>query len=130
MLLAGGAVVIAVVGVAGVGSAAGRRARRPSAQTAQPWPHTVFGTSWPVYHHDGLGSGVDPTGTDLSPGDTGVDVGRPRRRDLRRAPGGRAGASSSPPRTTPSYELAANTGAVLWSTHVGTAGALGEPPVR
>jgi outer membrane protein assembly factor BamB len=82
--------------------------------------HTVFGTSWPVYHHDGLGSGNDPTSTDLSPASAawtstsldGAIYGEPL------VDAGRVVAATE---NDTVYELAANTGAVLWATHVGTA---------
>jgi len=82
--------------------------------------HTVFGSNWTVYHHDGLGSGVDATGTDLSPataawssaGLDGAVYGEPL------VQGGRVVVATE---NDTVYELAANTGAVIWSTHVAPA---------
>src|ERR1035438_4389084 len=48
-------------------SAASAGSGQPRLTAPGPVARTVFGTSWPVYHHDGLGSGADPTGTNLSP---------------------------------------------------------------
>jgi hypothetical protein len=92
-----------------------------------PVAHTVFGTSWPVYHHDGLGSGADPTGTNLSPAvaawtSAGLDgqiFGEPL------VVSGRVVVATE---NDTIDELAADTGAVLWSTHVGTAVPSGNLP--
>jgi outer membrane protein assembly factor BamB len=81
--------------------------------------HTVFGTDWPVYHHDGLGSGNDPTSTNLSPATAawtsaaldGSIYGEPLVQN------GRVVVATE---NDTVYSLAANTGAVLWSTHIGT----------
>ena len=75
---------------------------RPPRQRRDRSAHTVFGTSWPVYHHDGLGSGADPTSTNLSPRRAAWTSAALDGADLRRAPRGRPVVSSSPPRTTPS----------------------------
>ncbi|HEY7948447.1 MAG TPA: PQQ-binding-like beta-propeller repeat protein, partial [Acidimicrobiales bacterium] len=91
-----------------------------AAPPAGPTAHTVFGTSWPVYHHDGLGSGADPTNTNLSPAAPawtsvaldGQIFGEPL------VQGGRVVVATE---NNTVYELAANTGSVLWSTHIGTA---------
>ena len=78
-----------------------------------------FGSDWPVYHHDGLGSGVDPSGADLSspqvawtsPQLDGQLYGEPL------VEGGRVIVATE---NDTVYALAANTGAVLWSTHIAT----------
>ncbi len=98
-----------------------------AAVPAAAQPHTVFGTSWPVYHHDGLGSGADPTATNLSPAtpawtSTALDgetYGEPL------VQSGRVVVATE---NDTIEELAANTGAVLWSTHVGTAVPSGNLP--
>jgi hypothetical protein len=96
----------------------------PAASAAEsspgPVPHTVFGTSWPVYHHDGLGSGVDPTATNLSPA-TAAWTAATLDGQVYGEPLVAAGRVIVATENDTIYELAANTGAVLWSTHVGTA---------
>ncbi len=92
-----------------------------------PVAHTVFGTSWPVYHHDGLGSGADPTSTNLTPAVPawtsvaldGQIFGEPL------VQSGRVIVATENDTVN---ELAANSGAVLWSTHVGTAVPSGNLP--
>jgi outer membrane protein assembly factor BamB len=81
--------------------------------------HTVFGGSWPQYHHDGLGSGADPTGTDLSPAShawTSATLDA----DIFGEPVLASGRVIAATENDTVYELAANTGAVMWATHVGT----------
>jgi polyvinyl alcohol dehydrogenase (cytochrome) len=80
--------------------------------------HFSFGSDWPVYHHDGLGSGLDPTDTDLLPAKRawnatldGQVFGEPL------VEAGRVVVATE---NDTVYELAANSGAVLWSTHLGT----------
>ncbi|MGA2520584.1 MAG: PQQ-binding-like beta-propeller repeat protein [Acidimicrobiales bacterium] len=90
-------------------------------------PRAVFGSDWPVYHQDGMGSGVDTSGTDLSPATTawtsaaldGPLFGEPL------VEAGRVVVATE---NDTVYELAADTGAVLWSTHVGTAVPSGNLP--
>ncbi len=126
VLLACGAIVITVSASPASGAAGGAGATpRTSAQSAQP--RTVFGTAWPVYHHDGLGSGTDPTGTNLTPATPawttgaldGEVYGEPLVED------GRVIVATE---NDTIDELAANTGAVMWSTHVGTAVPFGNLP--
>ncbi len=96
-------------------------ARVPApAAASSSTPRTVFGTNWTVYHHDGLGTGADPTGTNLSPATPawtspvldGHVYGEPL------VAAGRVVVATE---NDTVYELAANTGAVMWSTHIGTA---------
>jgi hypothetical protein len=92
-----------------------------TAGAAAPAAHpsaTGFGSDWPVYHHDPLGSGVDPANTSLSPAThawtTTLDgelYGEPL------VEGGRVIAATE---NDTVYGLAADTGAVLWSTHLAT----------
>jgi outer membrane protein assembly factor BamB len=78
-----------------------------------------FGSSWTVYHHDGLGTGVDPSGTKLmplspawtSPVLNGEIFGEPLVYQ------GRVLAATEADTV---YELAANTGKVIWSHHLAT----------
>jgi hypothetical protein len=76
-----------------------------------------FGSDWPVYHHDGLGSGGDPAGTRLNPVHgawtsnalDGQIYGEPLVED------GRVIVATE---NNTVYALAANTGQVMWSTHI------------
>jgi len=102
----------------------------PSAATpaARAVPaHTVFGTSWTVYHHDGLGSGVDPTNTNLSPA-TPAWTSAALDGQIYGEPLVQAGRVVVATENDTVYELAADSGAVLWSTHVGTAVPSGNLP--
>ncbi len=92
-----------------------------------PVPHTVFGTAWPVYHHDGLGSGFDPTSTNLSPA-TPAWTSATLDGDIYGEPLVEAGRVIVATENDTLDELAANTGAVLWSTHIGTAVPSGNLP--
>ena len=76
-------------------------------------------TDWTVYHHDSQGSGVDTSGTNLNsaaPAWTSAPVdgqlyGEPLEE------GGRVFVATE---NDTVYALAADTGAVMWSTHLGT----------
>jgi outer membrane protein assembly factor BamB len=104
----------------GFGTASARGAVPMAAHFGGLAPRTVFGTNWPVYHHDGLGTGVDPTGTNLSPAapawTSPVLDGK-----LYGEPLVAAGRVIVATENDTVYALAANTGGVLWATHVGTA---------
>ncbi|HXX91854.1 MAG TPA: PQQ-binding-like beta-propeller repeat protein [Acidimicrobiales bacterium] len=109
---------LALAGGAGGGlvSAAAGAAAAPDAATPQD---SVFGSDWPVYHHDALGSGVDPTGTDLtsaSPAWTSPTLDG----QLYGEPLVEAGRVIAATENDTVYALAADTGAVLWSTHLAT----------
>jgi polyvinyl alcohol dehydrogenase (cytochrome) len=88
---------------------------------------TGFGSDWPVYHHDALGSGADPAGTSLSPATTawtsstldGQIYGEPLVED------GRVYVATE---NNTVYALAANTGAVLWSQHIAAPVPSGDLP--
>ncbi len=104
-------VVVGMVGIAGGPSSAAERSRSSIA-------HFSFGSDWPEYHQNGLGSGVDPSGTDLSPARPawsstldGPVFGEPL------VEAGRVIVATE---NDTVYELAANSGQVMWSTHVGT----------
>ncbi len=82
-------------------------------------PHVNAGTSWTVYHGNALGSGVDTSGMTLSPANhawtspvlDGQVYGEPL------VTGGRVFVATE---NDTIYALAADSGAILWSTHVGT----------
>jgi polyvinyl alcohol dehydrogenase (cytochrome) len=107
-VVAGGVLVVA--GGLGVTLAA------PGVTGAAP---AGFGSNWTVYHQNGLGTGVDPAGTDLdsahlawsSPRLDGQIYGEPL------VDGGRVYVATE---NDTVYALAANSGAVLWSTHIAT----------
>jgi len=82
-------------------------------------PHVDPTTSWTVYHGNPLGSGVDPSGVTFSPPNQawmspvldGQVYGEPLEAT------GRVYVATE---NDTIYALAANTGAILWSTQVGT----------
>jgi polyvinyl alcohol dehydrogenase (cytochrome) len=85
------------------------------------------GSNWTVYHHDGSGSGVDPSGTVLnparpawtSPALDGQIFGEPL------VEGGRVIVATE---NNTVYALAASSGAVLWATHIATPVPSGDLP--
>jgi hypothetical protein len=129
LVVAGGTLLVAALPstAAAISSDAAAPAAHDNSAAAGRVAHTVFGTSWPVYHHDGLGSGVDPTSTALSPAQSawtssaldGQIFGEPL------VEGGRVVVATENDTVD---ELAANTGAVLWSSHVGSAVPSGNLP--
>jgi outer membrane protein assembly factor BamB len=84
-----------------------------------------FGSTWTVYHGSPLGTGIDPAGTDLdplrpawaSPALDGALFGEPL------VYAGRVYAATE---NDTVYALAADTGKVIWSTHVGPPVPAGE----
>jgi hypothetical protein len=112
-----GGSTIAALGVAG--------AELPSG--AAEVSHVDAGTSWTVYHGDPLGSGIDTSGVTFSPANEawtspaldGQLYGEPLEAT------GRVFAATE---NDTVYALAANSGQVLWSTHVGTAVPAGDLP--
>jgi hypothetical protein len=90
-------------------------------------PHVDATTSWTVYHGDALGSGVDTSGVSFSSATTawsspvldGQVYGEPLEAT------GRVYVATE---NDTIYALAANTGAVLWSSHVGTPVPSGDLP--
>ena len=109
-LLAGGLGSVALVlGLAAV----------PGGATVQPGLKPPFGTNWTVYHQNLMASGVDPVNTDLNtlkPGWTSPKLdgglfGEPLVDD------GRVVVATE---NDTVYSLSAQTGSVLWSTHLGT----------
>ncbi len=104
--LAAGALVLSTL-AAIISFGAGPAAAQPSG----------FGSDWTVYHHDGLGSGVDPTGgTNLAAPShawtsqlDGKLYGEPLVQD---------GLVVVATENNTVYALAANRGNVMWSTHI------------
>jgi outer membrane protein assembly factor BamB len=86
-----------------------------------------FGSNWTLYHQNGLGSGVDPSGTVLNPAALawtspvldGQIYGEPLVED------GRVIVATE---NNTVYALAANTGAVIWKTHIATSVPSGDLP--
>jgi hypothetical protein len=117
-LTAAGLLALSLVGVAAT------RAKGAGASTA---PHADATTSWTVYHGDPLGTGEDTSGVTFSPPTLawtspvldGQVYGEPLES------GGRVYVATE---NDTVYALAADTGAVLWSTHVGTAVPSGDLP--
>jgi len=97
------------------------------AAAAGATPHVDATTSWTVYHGDPLGSGVDTSGVSFSsatsawssPALDGQNYGEPLEAT------GRVYVATE---NDTIYALAANTGAVLWSNHVGTPVPSGDLP--
>ena len=99
----------------------------PSGAGAAAEPHVDASTSWTVYHGNPLGSGVDTSGVSFSPASKawtspvldGQVYGEPLEAT------GRVYVATE---NDTIYALAANTGAVLWSSHVGTPVPSGDLP--
>ncbi len=94
-------------------------AQAGSAGTPGAVPHVDPTTSWTVYHGTPLGTGVDPSGVTFSPPNLAwtspVLDG-----ELYGEPLEAAGRVYVATENDTIYALAANTGAILWSFHVGT----------
>ena len=109
VLATGTAATLAAAAGAAVGSGAG------SGSTA----HVNPTTAWTVYHGNPLGTGVDPSGVSFSPPNRAwqspVLDGQVYGEPLEAA--GRVYVATE---NNTMYALAANTGAILWSTNVGT----------
>jgi PQQ-like domain len=89
--------------------------------------HLDATTSWTVYHGDPLGSGVDTSGVTFSPPDP--DWTSPTLDgQLYGEPVEATGRVYVATENDTVYALAANSGAVLWSTHVGTPVPSGDLP--
>jgi outer membrane protein assembly factor BamB len=86
-----------------------------------------FGSDWPTYHHDALGSGVDATGTDLNPA-TPAWTSAHLDGQIYGEPLVMTGRVVVATENDTVYELSANSGAVLWSTHIGPAVSSGDLP--
>jgi len=109
--------VLGVLAVLATGAATSG-ASAPAQRSGSIIGHFAFGSDWPQYHDDGLGTGVDPSGTDLLPAAPawranldGPVFGEPL------VEAGRVIVATE---NDTVYELAADSGQVLWSTHVGT----------
>ncbi len=110
-----------------IGAAALTAAGTGSAAAATSAPHVDATSSWTVYHGDPLGTGVDTSGVTFNPPNPawtspvldGQVYGEPLEVT------GRVYVATE---NDTVYALAANTGAVLWSTHVGTPVPSGDLP--
>jgi hypothetical protein len=121
----GAAISLLLLGTAATGAigAVGTWSASASAAT----PHVDPTTSWPVYHGDALGTGADTSGVTFNPPNPawtspaldGQVYGEPLEAT------GRVFVATE---NDTVYALAANTGAVLWSTHVGTPVPSGDLP--
>jgi hypothetical protein len=111
----------------GVGTAGVLGAVSFSGAGAATVPHVDASASWTVYHGNALGSGVDTSGVSFSsatkawssPVLDGQVYGEPLEAN------GRVYVATE---NDTVYALAANTGAVLWSSHVGTPVPSGDLP--
>jgi outer membrane protein assembly factor BamB len=90
-----------------------------AAQTSKIVPHLAAATDWTVYHHDPLGSGVDSSGTSFSPL-TSAWTSPTLDGQLYGEPLESTGRVYVATEGDSVYALAADSGAVLWKTTVGT----------
>ena len=110
--------LLAAIVVPLAAGAVGAPASAASTKTAGA-PHVDSTSSWTVYHGNALGSGLDPSGVTFSPANPawtsptldGQVYGEPLEAT------GRVYVATE---NDTVYALAADTGAVLWSTHLGT----------
>ncbi len=99
----------------------------PAGASVAATAHADAATAWTVYHGNPLGSGVDASGVTFSPANPawrspvldGQVYGEPLEAT------GRVYVATE---NDTVYALAANTGAILWSTHVGTPVPSGDLP--
>jgi hypothetical protein len=116
----GGGISVLLIGIVTAGSLGGAGASGAT-------PHVDPTTSWTVYHGNALGTGVDTSGVSFSSATTawaspvldGQVYGEPLEAT------GRVYVATE---NDTIYALAANTGAVLWSSHVGTPVPSGDLP--
>ncbi len=90
-------------------------------------PHVNAAASWTVYHGDPLGSGADTSGVTFSPA-TGAWTSPALDGQLYGEPLEAAGRVYAATENDTVYALAADSGQVLWSTHVGTPVPSGDLP--
>ncbi|MBV8462652.1 MAG: PQQ-binding-like beta-propeller repeat protein, partial [Acidimicrobiales bacterium] len=108
-------------------SAAGVTALATAGPGAAATPHLNAGSAWTVYHGEALGSGVDTSGVTFNPPNPawrsahldGEVYGEPLEAT------GRVFVATE---NDTIYALAANTGGVLWSDHLGTPVPSGDLP--
>jgi len=113
--------------ILGAGTAGAIGAVSISGASAAATPHVDATSSWTVYHGDALGTGADTSGVTFNPPNPawtspvldGQVYGEPLEAT------GRVYVATE---NDTVYALAANTGAVLWSTHVGTPVPSGDLP--
>ncbi len=124
VLVAAAAAVAAglfATGATGTGSATGtgEMASRPVPAVSPPQRSSVTPSSWTTYNQNNARSGVDVSGTSFSPARTAW-TSPPLDGHLYGQPLVDAGRVFVATENDTVYALAADTGAVLWSTHVGT----------
>ena len=106
--------------VTGLALALAAAAPAGAGATSAPRPSSVDATSsWTVYHQDPTGTGVDPSGVSFSPA-TAAWTSPALDGELYGEPLEYAGRVYAATENDTVYALAADTGAVLWSTHVGS----------
>jgi outer membrane protein assembly factor BamB len=118
--VAAASAAVALVAAACAGNSVPASNPAPTSSSISPAAgHAAFGSNWTVYHGDPAGGGLDTAGTDLSPAHAlwtsaqldGSVYGEPL------VDQGRVYIATE---NDTVYALAANTGAVLWKTHVAT----------
>lgn len=90
-------------------------------------PALAAPSDWPVYHQDSLGSGVDPSGTSLTSA-TAAWTSVPFDGQIYGEPLVEAGLVIAATENNTVYALAANTGTVVWQTHIATSVPSGDLP--
>jgi outer membrane protein assembly factor BamB len=118
LLVAG---VVGVVGVAGSPALAGVSAGQagPNGSSTASLSAAVTASDWTTFDHDSLRSGVDPSGNSFSPA-TPAWTSPTFDGQLYGQPLVATGRVFVATENDTVYALAANTGAVLWSNHLGT----------
>ncbi|HEV3368787.1 MAG TPA: PQQ-binding-like beta-propeller repeat protein, partial [Acidimicrobiales bacterium] len=116
-----GLLVAGVVGVAGSPALAGVSAGQagPNGSSTASLSAAVTASDWTTFDHDSLRSGVDPSGNSFSPA-TPAWTSPTFDGQLYGQPLVATGRVFVATENDTVYALAANTGAVLWSNHLGT----------
>ncbi len=116
-----GLLVAGVVGVAGSPALAGVSTAQagPTGSSTALLPDAVTASDWTTFDHDSLRSGVDPSGNSFSPA-TPAWTSPTFDGQLYGQPLVATGRVFVATENDTVYALAANTGAVLWSNHLGT----------
>ena len=119
-------IVVAMPGSLALAGVSGAQAR-PGRSSTGLRPLAVTASDWTTFDHDSLGSGVDPSGNSFSPATPAWNSptldGQLYGQQLVFA-----GTVFAATENDTVYALAANTGAILWSTNVGTAVPSGDLP--
>ncbi len=108
-------------------SAAGIAAAATAGSSSADTPHVNAGTAWTVYHGEALGSGVDTSGVTFNPPNLAWKS-TPLDGQVYGEPLEATGRVFVATENDTIYALAANTGAVLWSDHLGTPVPSGDLP--